>query len=175
VTIRETSRKRTRRIDRAPGRTDPLPVPGDLLLSSSAGHPRGPRAACRATPRTSGWRAEYPYLVASDLVGMKPVQVHNGGYSRAACRVPAPSFMTAAGMPSVPTAGRRNEHRGARVRVAWTPWAAMSVTGFAARRLSRSRRMACGADRVGELAAEPGVLVGECLVALQGSGEPGAQ
>ena len=35
--------------------------------------------------------------------------------------------------------------------------------------------MACGAERVGELAAEPGVLVGECLVAPQGSGEPGAQ
>jgi len=35
--------------------------------------------------------------------------------------------------------------------------------------------MACGAERVGELVAEPGVFVGECLVALQGSGEPGAQ
>ena len=28
---------------------------------------------------------------------------------------------------------------------------------------------------MGELAPEPGVLVGECLVALQGSGEPRAQ
>ena len=30
------------------------------------------------------------------------------------------------------------------------------------------------AERAGELAAEPGVLVGEGLVALQGGGEPGA-
>jgi hypothetical protein len=35
--------------------------------------------------------------------------------------------------------------------------------------------MAFGTERVGELAAEPGILVGECLVGLQGSGEPGAQ
>jgi hypothetical protein len=31
------------------------------------------------------------------------------------------------------------------------------------------------AECAGELAAEPGVLVGECLVALQCGGEPGAQ
>jgi hypothetical protein len=35
--------------------------------------------------------------------------------------------------------------------------------------------MARGAERVGQLEAEPGVLVGECLVALDGGGEPGAQ
>jgi hypothetical protein len=35
--------------------------------------------------------------------------------------------------------------------------------------------MARNTERVGELAAEPGVLVGEFLVAPQGSGEPGAQ
>jgi hypothetical protein len=31
------------------------------------------------------------------------------------------------------------------------------------------------AECAGEVAAEPGVLVGECLVALQGGAEPGAQ
>jgi hypothetical protein len=35
--------------------------------------------------------------------------------------------------------------------------------------------MARSAECVGELAADPGVLVGECLVALQGGGEPGVQ
>ena len=35
--------------------------------------------------------------------------------------------------------------------------------------------MTLSAERVRELAAEPSVLVGECPVALQGRGEPGAQ
>jgi hypothetical protein len=38
-----------------------------------------------------------------------------------------------------------------------------------------SLRVAFSAERTGELPAEPGVLVGECLVALEGGGEPGAQ
>jgi len=35
--------------------------------------------------------------------------------------------------------------------------------------------MAPSAERVRELATEPSVLLGECLVALQGQGEPGTQ
>jgi hypothetical protein len=38
-----------------------------------------------------------------------------------------------------------------------------------------SRRAAGSAEGVGELAAEPGVLVGELLVAAESGGEPGAQ
>jgi hypothetical protein len=38
-----------------------------------------------------------------------------------------------------------------------------------------SRRAAGSAEDVGQLAAEPGVLVDELFVAVESSGEPGAQ